>query len=80
MEVSGQFLALAALPPEKEPTVPLGWEAELGPGAGLDAVAKRRPCPCRESNPGNPAHSLVTILTILKTRHDSFLNYLTTRS
>jgi len=34
--------------------------------AGLDAVAKTtNPCSCRESNPGRPASSLVTILTEL---------------
>jgi hypothetical protein len=33
-----------------------GW---IGPRGGLDA------CPCLESNPGHPAHSLFTILTDL---------------
>jgi hypothetical protein len=33
----------------------------------LDAVAKRNiPCPCRESNLGRPARSLVTVLTRLR--------------
>jgi len=34
-----------------------GW---VGPTVGLDAVAKRNPCPCRESNPCPQASSLVT--------------------
>jgi hypothetical protein len=39
-----------------------GW---LGPRAGLDTVVARRkiPIPWRESNPGRPARSLVTIST-----------------
>jgi len=38
-----------------------GW---VGPWASLDMVAKRNnPCPCREYNPGHPAHSLVTMLS-----------------
>jgi hypothetical protein len=38
----------------------------VGSSARLDAVAKRKiPRPCRESNPGRPARSLVTILTEL---------------
>jgi len=38
----------------------------LGPRAGLDAVEKRKnPCPCRESSPGRPPHSLVIVLTKL---------------
>jgi len=35
-------------------------EGQAGPTAGLDTVVKRKiPCPCQESNPGHPAHSLV---------------------
>jgi hypothetical protein len=38
----------------------------VDPRAGLDAVARRKnPSPCRESNAGRPARSLVTILTEL---------------
>jgi hypothetical protein len=51
MEVSGQLHAPAALPPGKEPLVPIGWEA----WAGLGAVVKRKiPSPRRESNPRTP--------------------------
>jgi hypothetical protein len=40
-----------------------GW---VGLTTGQDAVAKRKyPCIYRESNPGRPARSLVTILTQL---------------
>jgi len=45
MEVSSQLHALAALPPGKEPLVP------LAPRAGLDTEVKRKiPSPCRDSN------------------------------
>jgi hypothetical protein len=40
----------------------------VGPRVGLDAVAKRKKshcCPCRESNSGRPACSLISILTEL---------------
>jgi hypothetical protein len=38
------------------------------PRVGLNAVARRKsPSPCRESNPGRPARSLVTILTEVAT-------------
>jgi hypothetical protein len=36
----------------------------VGPAGGLDGVAKRKVLPCRESNPGRPAPSLVTALTM----------------
>jgi len=36
-----------------------GW---MEPRTGLDAVAEKNPCPCRESNPGRSARSLVSIL------------------
>jgi hypothetical protein len=58
MEVSGRLHAPAAsLPPYpgKEPLVPIGQEAGVGPGAILDAVVKRKiPSPRRESNPRTP--------------------------
>jgi len=39
----------------------------VSPGASLDMVVERRKfhCPCQESNPGHPTHSIVTILTEL---------------
>jgi hypothetical protein len=39
----------------------------VGPRVGMEVVAERKKefCPCRESNPGRPARSLVTILTEL---------------
>jgi hypothetical protein len=58
MEVSGQLHATAALPPEE--TAPgTHWIGGcLGPRAGPDAMVQRKiSCPCRESNPGRPAHS-----------------------
>jgi hypothetical protein len=59
-----QLHAPVALPPGTH------WIGSwVGPRAHLDAVAKRRiPCPCRESNPGRPARSLVTILDIQNER------------
>jgi hypothetical protein len=51
MELSSQFHAPAALPPGKEPLVPLDRDW-VSPRAGLDAVVKRKiPSPCRDSNP-----------------------------
>jgi hypothetical protein len=42
----------------------------VGHKADLDTVAKRKnPCPCWESNPGRPAHSLDSILTELPRLH-----------
>jgi hypothetical protein len=49
MEVSGQLHAPAALPPEKEPLIPIGSRAVL------DAVVKRKIFSLpRESNPRIP--------------------------
>jgi hypothetical protein len=47
----------ASLPPGKEP--PLSIRSETGwAAAGLDVVEHRKfSCPCRESNPGRPAHN-----------------------
>jgi len=59
MEVNGQINEPVALPPGKESPVPTaqaaGWVSVC-----LDEVAKRNISkPCRESNPGHPARSLV---------------------
>jgi hypothetical protein len=46
MEVSGQLHAPAALPPEKEPPVPLGYEAGWAPElSGCDDEKKSQPPP-----------------------------------
>ena len=43
-------------------------------GAGLDVVGDRKLChPCRESNTGNSARSLDTILITLSRRHFTVL-------
>jgi hypothetical protein len=56
--------------PSQNSQVPPGYhlsqlariECWVGPRAGLDAMEKRKiSCPCCESNPGCPAHSLVSI-------------------
>jgi hypothetical protein len=63
MEVSGQFHALAAVPPRKEPPRhPLdtrlgGLQSRSGRGG-----KERNHCPCRESNSGRTSRSLVTTL------------------
>jgi hypothetical protein len=57
LEVSGQFHGPTALPPEKEPPVPIGW---MGPRAGLEQVEKRKflTLPELELRPlGRPASS-----------------------
>jgi hypothetical protein len=65
MHVSGQFHVSASLPLGKHSSNRLtgGW---AGPGAGLDAVAKRRnPCPRLELKPGRSVRSSVITLTEL---------------
>jgi hypothetical protein len=42
MEVCGQLHAQAALPPGKEPLVPIEYGDWVGPRAVLDAVVKRK--------------------------------------
>jgi hypothetical protein len=38
----------------------------VGPGFGLDVVAKRRILsPCRESNPGRPARNPIAIVVVV---------------
>jgi hypothetical protein len=64
MEVSGLIHAPAALPPGKDPSVPIVQEDGWAP----EPVWKRwrrekNHCTYRESNSGRPASSLVTILT-----------------
>jgi hypothetical protein len=60
--MNSQLHALAVLSPGKEPSVPIGYEAEW-PTAGLDAVERRKiSFPFRESNRGRPARSPITEL------------------
>jgi len=56
------------LPRGKNPSI--HWtEGWMGPRADPESVAKRKKSlPCRESDPGRPTHSLVTILTQLSRR------------
>jgi hypothetical protein len=50
--------------PGKERTYWIRWW--VGSRAGMDEAAKKEnPCPYRESNPGHPGLSLVTLLTEL---------------
>jgi hypothetical protein len=55
MEVSGQIHAPAALPPGKEPLVPIGIGGWVGLRTVLGTVVKRKiPSPRQESNPRTP--------------------------
>jgi hypothetical protein len=55
MDVTDQLHVPAALPPGKEPLVPIGQKAGWGPRAGLNTASKRKiPSPRRESNPEHP--------------------------
>jgi hypothetical protein len=66
MEVSGQLLDPAALPPGKEPFDTHWAGGWVEPRACLDTVVKRKiPSPCQESNtkPGLVHHRLVAVLT-----------------
>jgi hypothetical protein len=58
MEVSGQLHAPAALPPGKDPPVPNGQKAGWAPEPFWMLWRIGKSCPCWESNPGHPAHSL----------------------
>jgi hypothetical protein len=57
MEVNDQFHTPAALPPEKEPPVPIGWEAGWVP-VSLYVMEKGKILHCRELNLRHPACSL----------------------
>jgi hypothetical protein len=63
MEVSGQLHYLVTLTLGKEPWYPL--DMRLGgvrswSGRGGE---EKNPFPCRESNTGRPAHTLITVLS-----------------
>jgi hypothetical protein len=62
MEVSGQIHAPAALPLGKEPPVPLDRLGGLQNRSGTSGE-ETNPCIYRESNPGRPSRSVITILT-----------------
>jgi hypothetical protein len=47
----------------------------VGPRAGLDIVANRKILPFWESNPGHPAHSLVSIQSICTAEIIIFICY-----
>jgi hypothetical protein len=66
MEVSGQLHAPATLLPGKKPRHPL--DRRLGGSqsrSGRGGEEKNSPFPCKESNPGRPARSVVIVLTEL---------------
>jgi hypothetical protein len=69
MDVNGQIHATTALPPGKEPPLPIRLEVWPAPRASLEGVAKRKiPTPTQESNPDRPdrlASSLVATPTEL---------------
>jgi hypothetical protein len=63
MEASGRLHIPAALPPRKEPLVPIGLCGWLGSSARLDAMVKGKiPHSCREPNSDRSACSLVSIV------------------
>jgi hypothetical protein len=76
MEVSGQLHAPAALPPGKEPMVPIGgW---VGTRAGLDAVVKRKsPSFCQGStlNIFNPSTWTLSSTTYAKNLPSAYSSY-----
>jgi hypothetical protein len=51
MEMCGQLHDLAALPPGKDPPVPIGYGAWFSPEARLDAVEKTEIMPLSEIEP-----------------------------
>jgi len=68
MEVCGQLHDPIALPPGKDPSGIHWTEDWVGLRAGLDLVAQKEIflSPCRESNPGRPAHSLDTVAELFR--------------
>jgi hypothetical protein len=67
MEAFGQLHAPAALPKKKSPQYLMDRKlGGLRKQSGRSGEEKNSfHCPCRESNAGRPAHSLVSILTEL---------------
>jgi hypothetical protein len=56
MKMSAQLHVLAALPPRKEHSVLIGYEAVLAPEPIKDIVEKREiSCPCRKRYPNSSA-------------------------
>jgi hypothetical protein len=56
--------------PEERATGTHSTVCWVGPRAGLDVAANRKiPAPCRESNPGRQACSLIIMLTALPRLH-----------
>jgi hypothetical protein len=58
MVVNGQLHALAALPPGERTAGTIWVGGTVKPKAGLDAMEKRKFCPCHELNPGLPTRIL----------------------
>jgi hypothetical protein len=61
MDENGQLHASAALPPWKEPPVPIGWETGRAPQSDWTLEKKKVSNLYRESKPGLPARSLIDI-------------------
>jgi hypothetical protein len=60
MELSGQLLAPAALSPEKEPLVPIGWEAGWAPEPVWTRWWREKfPAPAGSRTPTHPSYSPV---------------------
>jgi len=65
MEVSGQLHSMAALSPGKEPSALIRQEVGWATESVWTRWWSKIPAPCRDTNPGRPARSLVTMLTDL---------------
>jgi hypothetical protein len=55
--MNGQLHAPAALPPGKEPPVPIWYEVGWAPEPGWTLWRREESCPYQESNPGRPVCS-----------------------
>jgi hypothetical protein len=65
IEANGQLQASAALPREKEPPVPSGWDAG-GPRSIVEAPEKINCCSRRESHPDSSHRPLTELSRLLK--------------
>jgi len=80
MDVIGQLHDPAALTPGKAPPNPLDRRLG-GPQIRSGRGDEKNSCPCRESNPGRPARSLVNVVSELSrllgshTRHVYVISY-----
>jgi hypothetical protein len=85
VEVCGHLHAPAALPPGREPLVPIGWEAGWAPEPFWTRVKRNIPSPRRKSNPRTVSAVLNEFIyrrrsvlsTVHRIRSDGCLKYVT---